>query len=318
MKIEIREFDKSLSNDAASLFKQTYLEEVYALPFLPKDEQMMQCIDDSIKELFEHGLGVMALDDQKLIGYMAGWKVSQLFGPVKGIFSPMIGHATKKEHRRLIYAKMLEHGMKQWVQQGYLSFATSILAHDKGLIDEFFVNGFGMRCIDAMRKSERIHASVKDVIVKKAELEDLKEIAPLHQSHHEYYKHSPIFMPRQPEDALADLIEWLSHQNHHLWIAKKDDVAIGYIRIQPDGETVVSTHSQVMNVTGAYVMEEFRTLGVASLLLDVVQHWLIEQGYHLCGVDYEAINPAAYRFWNRYFTPYTVSVSRRIDERIAQ
>jgi GNAT superfamily N-acetyltransferase len=318
MKIEIREFDKSLRNEAASLFKQTYLEEVYALPFLLKDEQMMQLINDSIEELFEHGSGVMAFDDQKLIAYMAGWKVSQLFGPVKGVFFPMVGHAAKKEHRRVIYAKMLEHGMKQWVQQGYLSFAASILAHDKGLIEEFFVNGFGMRCIDAMRKSERIHTSVKDVSVIKAELEDVKDIASLHQSHHEYYKHSPIFMPRQPEDALADLVEWLSHQNHHLWIAKKDDVAIGYIRIQPDGETVVSSHSQVMNVTGAYVMEEFRTLGVASLLLDVVQRWLIEQGYHLCGVDYEAINPAAYRFWNRYFTPYTVSVARRIDERIAQ
>ena len=318
MMIEIREFDKSLHNEAVSLFKQTYLEEVYALPFLPKDEQMMQLINDSIKELFEHGSGVMAFDDQKLIGYLTGWKVSQLFGPVKGVFFPMVGHAAKKEHRRAIYAKMLEHGMKQWVQQGYFSFAASILAHDKGLIDEFFVNGFGMRCIDAMRKSERIHTSVKDVTVIKAELDDVKDIAPIHQSHHEYYKSSPIFMPRQPEDAQADLVEWLSHQNHHLWIAKKDDIAIGYIRIQPDGETVVSSHSQVMNVTGAYVMEEFRTLGVASLLLDVVQRWLIEQGYHLCGVDYEAINPAAYRFWNRYFIPYTVSVTRRIDERIAQ
>lgn len=318
MKIEIREFDKSLGNEAASLFKQSYLEEVYAMPFLPKDDQMMQRIDDSIKELFEQGSGVMAFDDQKLIGYLVGWTASQLFGPVKGIFSPMVGHTAKKEHRRMIYAKMLEHGLKHWVEKGYLSFAASVLAHDKGLIDEFFVNGFGMRCIDAMRKSERIHTSVKDVSVVKAELDDLKDIAPLHQRHHEYYRKSPIFMPRQAEDALADLNEWVSHPNHHLWIAKKEDRVIGYIRIQPEGETVVSSHSQVMNVTGAYVMEEVRALGVASLLLDEVQRWLIEQGYHLCGVDYEAINPAAYRFWNRYFTPYTVSVARRIDERIAQ
>lgn len=318
MKIEIREFDKALSNEAVSLFRQAYLEEVYVLPFLPKDEQMMQLIDNSIKELFEHGSGVMAFDDQKLIGYVVGWKASQLFGPFKGIFSPLFGHTAKKEHRRMIYAKMLEYGMKQWVQQGYLSFAVSVLAHDKGLIEEFFVNGFGMRCIDAIRKSDRIHTIVKDVSVIKAQRDDLKEIASLHQRHHEYYKESPIFMPRQPEDALADLNVWLSHQNHHLWIAKKEDVAIGYIRIQPEGESVVSSHSNVMNVTGAYVMEEVRALGVATLLLDEVQSWLIKQGYYLCGVDYESINPVAYRFWNRYFTPYTFSVTRRIDERIAQ
>ena len=318
MKIEIRELDKGLINEAVSLYKQAYLEEVYAMPFLPKDEQMMQRINDSIKELFEHGTGVMAFDDQKLIGYIAGWKVSQLFGPVKGIFSPMIGHTAKKEHRRAIYTTMLEYGMKQWVQQGYLSFAVSLLAHDKGLIEEFFINGFGMRCIDAIRKSDRIQSSVKDVFVVKAALEDLKEIALLHQNHHEYYKKSPIFMPREPEDALTDLNVWFNHQNHHLWIAKKEDKAIGYIRIQPEGETVVSSHSQVMNVTGAYVMEDARALGVASLLLDEVQSWLIKQGYYLCGVDYESINPAAYSFWNRYFTPYTFSVTRRIDERIAQ
>jgi GNAT superfamily N-acetyltransferase len=230
----------------------------------------------------------------------------------------MIGHTAKKEHRRLIYAKMLEHGMNGWVKQGYLSFAVSMLAHDKGLIDEFFIHGYGMRCIDAIRKSERIQSSTIGVSVIEAQKEDLKDIAMLHKSHHEYYKYSPIFMPRLPEDALSDLIEWLNHPNHHLWIAKKDDEAIGYIRIQPEGETVVSLHSQVMNITGAYVEENFRSLGVASLLLDEVQRWLIEQGIHLCGVDYETINPSAYRFWNRYFTPYTVSVTRRIDERIAQ
>jgi ribosomal protein S18 acetylase RimI-like enzyme len=318
MKLEIKEFDRTFSKEAASLFKQSYLEEVYAMPFLPKDEQMMQHINDSITELFEHGNGVMAFDDQKLIGYMVGWKVLQLFGPVKGIYSPMIGHSAIKEHRRLIYAKMLEYGMKSWVSHGYLSFATTILAHDKGLIDEFFVNGFGMRCMDSIRKSERIHSSMTDVSVLKATKEDLKDIASLHQRHNDYYGLSPIFMPRQTEDALTDLIEWFNEYNHHLWIAIKDHKAIGYIRIQPNGESVVSTHSQVQNITGLYVDEEVRSLGVASKLLDEVQHWLIEQGIHLCGVDFETINPAAYRFWNRYFTPYTVSVTRRIDERIAQ
>jgi len=318
MKLEIKEFDRTYGKEAASLFKQSYLEEVYAMPFLPKDEQMMQHINDSISELFEHGTGVMAFDDQKLVGYMVGWKVAQLFGPVKGIYSPMIGHSAIKEHRRMIYSKMLEFGMKSWVSHGYLSFATTILAHDKGLIEEFFIQGFGMRCMDAIRKSERIHTSVTDVSVIKATMDDLKDIVSLHQSHTDYYGLSPIFMPRQTEDALTDLIEWFNEHNHHLWIAKKDQMPIGYIRIQPHGESVVSTHSQVMNITGLYVSEEVRSSGVASKLLDEVQQWLMEKRIHLCGVDFESINPAAYHFWNRYFTPYTVSVTRRIDERIAQ
>lgn len=318
MKIEILTADKTFCKEAVDLFWQTYLEEVYSMPFLPKDEEMKHLIDDSINQLLENGSGVMAFSDQKLVGYMLGWSVNQLFGSVKGVFSPMIGHTAKKEHRRMIYAKMLEYSMKTWVDQGYLSFAVSVLAHDKGLIDEFFVHGYGMRCIDAMRKSERIHVTISGVTIKKASEGDLADIALIHGKHHEYYRYSPIFMPRLAEDALADITHWFSQREHHLWISYQGDKAMGYIRIQPEGETVVSLHSKVMNVTGAYVDEKARSMGVASLLLDEVQRWLIEQGYHLCGVDYEAINPAAYRFWNRYFTPYTVSVTRRIDERIVQ
>jgi GNAT superfamily N-acetyltransferase len=318
MKIEVAAADKTFRKEAVELFWQTYLEEVYAMPFLPKDEEMKHLIDDSITNLLETGNGVMAFSDHKLVGYMLGWPVSQLFGPVKGIFSPMIGHTAKKEHRRMVYTKMLECSMKAWVEQDYLSFAVSVLAHDKGLIDEFFVHGYGMRCIDAMRKSERIHVAISGVTVKKASIEDLADIALIHGKHHEYYKVSPIFMPRRAEDALADISHWFNQPEHHLWISYQEDKAVGYIRIQPEGETVVSLHSKVMNVTGAYVEEDVRSMGVASLLLDVVQRWMMEHGYNLCGVDYEAINPAAYRFWNRYFTPYTVSVARRIDERIAQ
>ncbi|MEC9484872.1 MAG: hypothetical protein UMR38_03220 [Candidatus Izemoplasma sp.] len=32
------------------------------------------------------------------------------------------------------------------------------------------------------------------------------------------------------------------------------------------------------------------------------------------GVDYETMNPLARVFWEKYFTPYTKTVTRRIDE----
>ncbi len=314
--IVIRESDMAFCEEAISLFKQVYAEAVQAIEILPSDEQMMQLISESVTTLFRHGTGILAFADDHLVGYLLGWKVSELFGPVKGIFSPMTGHCAIKKNRHEIYAQMLEYGLKSWVKQGYLSFATSVMAYDKKLIDEYFTYGFGLRCIDAIRNAELLHVPPSDITIFKAVKEDLKDIVALHKEHHEYYQYSPIFMPRQPEDALADLQEWISHQNHHLWIAKREGKPLGYIRIQPEGETVVSYHSQMMNVTGAYVSEDCRSKGVASQLLNEVQHWLSEQGIRGCGVDYEAINPAATRFWNRYFTPYTYSVTRRIDERI--
>jgi len=37
-------------------------------------------------------------------------------------------------------------------------------------------------------------------------------------------------------------------------------------------------------------------------------------GYTRLGVDYESINPSGSGFWLKYFTAYTHSVVRRIDE----
>jgi hypothetical protein len=41
---------------------------------------------------------------------------------------------------------------------------------------------------------------------------------------------------------------------------------------------------------------------------------LRSRGYTLLGVDFESINPAAYRFWLKHFEAYTSVVARRIDE----
>ena len=38
------------------------------------------------------------------------------------------------------------------------------------------------------------------------------------------------------------------------------------------------------------------------------------EGYFKLGVDYESINPTAWGFWNKYFTAYTYSLTRRIVE----
>jgi hypothetical protein len=63
MNIELKIYDESYQNDAISLFKNMYLELVYAIPYLPKDDEMMKQIDISIQHIFKYGTGVMAFMD---------------------------------------------------------------------------------------------------------------------------------------------------------------------------------------------------------------------------------------------------------------
>jgi len=66
--------------------------------------------------------------------------------------------------------------------------------------------------------------------------------------------------------------------------------------------------------SGAYCLPQHRGIGVFQRLLNYVIQSLNGAGYTRFGVDFESINPKAYAFWLKYFSAYTHSVVRRIDE----
>jgi hypothetical protein len=56
---------------------------------------------------------------------------------------------------------------------------------------------------------------------------------------------------------------------------------------------------------------------IQNLLNTAIRSLQID-GYTHLGVDFETFNPAAWRFWRKYFDVYTHGVVRRIDEHILQ
>jgi GNAT superfamily N-acetyltransferase len=72
------------------------------------------------------------------------------------------------------------------------------------------------------------------------------------------------------------------------------------------------------HIDGAYCLPEHRGKGVFQNLLNFAIRTLKAENYTRLGVDFESINPTAYGFWMKYFTPYTHSVVRRIDEKILE
>ena len=70
----------------------------------------------------------------------------------------------------------------------------------------------------------------------------------------------------------------------------------------------------MVNICGACMLQYHEV--VYTELLAFLLQTLKAEGYTRLGVDFESFNPTARGFWLRYFTPYTYSVARRIDERI--
>lgn len=320
MKLEIQldQLNEKYVNAAADLVMSAYIEEKTAIPFLPYEEEQLYFLRKLIKNLFNNGTGIVAVRSEELIGFIAGFEVEELFGKYKGIYSPLYGHGGKKEYRSILYQELYMHVAEKWVKNACFTHALTFFAHDTETIDLWFWQGFGLRCVDSICESKKIpENNPSNIIIKKANELDIPALANIHRQHNMYYRNSPIFMPRINEDPVQDLTDWLKKVNHHLWAAYQDEKPLGYMRIQPNAETFVSEHKDIMNVTGAYVMESERKAGIGTMLLGAIQEWLLKNGYTLCGVDFESINITGSRFWNKHFIPYTYSMVRRIDERIS-
>lgn len=301
---------------AVRLALSMYQEEKEAIPFLPDTEDFEGILRRDIANLFAKGTGVAALANGELVGYIAGWEIKEFWGYGKGFYSPLYGHGAIKERRRRVYEEMYRHAAKLWVKKEYVTHALTFFAQDKETIDTWFWLGFGLRCVDGIRQATPIEDVNPELVIKKAEVEDLPDIAEMNTRLVQYLNESPLFMPRRPGDSLKNLTEGLEEEGHHIWIAYHEGTPLGYMEIQPIGETYISEHPAIMHVSGAYVPDDQRRGKIGVTILDAIQRWLMENGYPLCGVDFESFNPTGGRFWTKHFIPYTFSLVRRIDERI--
>jgi len=316
MEIKFQKTDLKHLDQALQLFLDEYDKERQRLPYLPNKDLLLNKFKKRLRELFEKGIGITVFKQGQLIGYLIGYPVDELFNEKPGIYVPLYGHSTINNSKKEIYQELYKKAAEIWVEENYLTHAVTLFPYDKDVINTFFWLEFGLRCLDSIRKVELVENNINENIeIKKANVEDIKLMSELYRKDNLYYGSSPLFMPIDQNVSIDNLKEWFEKDNHHLWMAFRENKLIGYIRIEPKGETVISQYSKMMNVTGAFIDEKYRNQKIGKALLNEVLLWLKEKNYQLCGVDFESFNISGSNFWNKYFEPYTYSVVRNIIRR---
>lgn len=318
MAIEYQPLRGSHVEPALELVLSAYREEKQAVACLPEGHLFLDTLEKAIAGLFSRGSGIAAEKQGRLAGFLAGYETGPLFGTSNGIYCPLFGHGAIREERMAIYQGLYSRAAQAWVEKGHKSHAISLFAHDRETVDTWFWLGFGMRCVDSIRPAEAIFVHTPDpaIVIRKGEGEDIPSLREIMTQFRRFWPQAPTFMLSGSGDPVQDYIDWYNQPNRHFWVASLDGRPVGQIRIQTVGESFISEHPDIMNITSAFVSEESRSTGIGAMLLAEVQKWLQENNYPLCGVDFEAINVTGNRFWNKHFTPYCYSVVRRIDERI--
>lgn len=310
--MKITDFTYKHIEQAKQIAKNNYHEECNFVPILP----LVDLLPD-LTEFADNELGVVAFEDGEMVGFICCYAPSDNhFGTtgVKGVFSPIHAHGTVKKDRQSIYSRLYQAAAEKWVSRGIISHAIALYTHDRAAVDSFFNNGFGLRCIDAMRTLEEID-SAEGLPCQFSELskDEISRILPLKNLLIDHLRKSAIFMTYSPVSE-NELIETIERRKSRLFAAKMNDGIIAYIEIMDSGENFICEDANMMNICGAYCLPEYRGQGVFSNLLAFLIKTLKNEGYMGLGVDFESFNPTARGFWLKHFTQYTSSVVRRIDE----
>ena len=308
----ILDFNKDHIEEAKKIALMNYREERSVVKELPYMDEL-----PGLDHFADNGLGVAAFNETGLLGFLccSNPRENAFNSMAKGIFSPVHAHGAVPENRNMIYKKLYEAAAQKWIKHKITYHSIGLYAHDTGTVNVFFRYGFGLRCIDAIRALSNLDCTeVMDGIIfeelAKPEVAKIREMRGMLSRH---LGESPCFM----HSSSVQFQNWLNRaetRDSRVFIAKKKENLIAFMEIMDNGENCITEARSMKNICGAFCLPEYRGRKISQGLLDFIISRLREERYESLGVDFESINPAASGFWLKYFTAYTNSVVRRIDE----
>lgn len=297
---------------AVELAQAAYEAERAQVPSLP-DLDLRPAVEARLEAM----QGVVLEEGGRLAGYLAFRPVERYFGLDKGLYSPHDGQAVLPPGRDKRLTRLFQAVAGAAAPQGYWSYGATVYAHDAQAVETWALNGFGIRCADAIRSlREPINARpAPGYRYEEISYEDALELLPLQNALCAHLTASPCFLPQQPFTPEAFQAHLAARRNR-FFVLREGVAAAGYLEIAPTGETLASQAPDMRSICGAFVSEGHRASGLFDGLLSYVCQTLRHEGYERLGVDCETLNPTALRYWRKHFDLYTLSFHRRLDERV--
>lgn len=117
-------------NEALNLGLDAYNEEREKIKCLPNEDYSI-ILKEKIKNLFKNGLGIVALVNGKMIGFLVGYEIQEFWGKCKGIYCPLFGNGTIKENRKIIYQQLYKKAAEIWVEREFVQHIITFYAQDE-------------------------------------------------------------------------------------------------------------------------------------------------------------------------------------------
>ena len=310
MSFQIVPLQPEYLQDAAALVATRYQALRQRTPLLPAQYEKVNVLLPMLQELADVP-GVATLRSGRLVGFLAGFVISQFLGK-RAVYSPEWANGAEMDDVRRIYEEMYAHLSGQWAADGCATHLVTLLAHDRASLEAWQWLGFGLAGVDGLRTLQPVDAAGAQVAVRLAKAEDAAEVTALTQALERHMAAPPTFWPHE----LEDCAEWVQASNGAIWLAQEGGQTVGCMAVgpaNPDACAIIQDKGTA-SIVLAITHEAARSHGIATRLLNQSLVWAAAQGYERCAVDFEAMNRLAVRFWMRWFEPICYSLQRTIPD----
>ena len=321
--MEFKPLKKCYMDQAILLAQENYEIEQQQVAAL-YNKNYKEDITQAVTGIFENEMGYMALDGDVLIGYLAfpnSWKETDA---IHGTYSPVCGYAIKAGvDRAKIISQLFQRSSEDLIKRGVGRYQITVYAHDSDVIESYVFNQFGILCTDAIKMIQTRFCDALDGSVQYKELtkneikKDAYQLIALWRELVKHLQSSPTYyLGAEFTDEVY--LDHILNEDTRLFVAKDQDRIIGIVDCSKDGNHFATQDEETMNIGDLYVVKSYRGKQIAQSLLQYASDELKKSGCLRLWVEHGTTNPTALRFWDRYFSRYTVTLTRHIDERVVE
>lgn len=302
---------------AAELVGMRYRHLLQQIPYLPAQYAKAGTFLPMLKDLQQSpGSGLAAFRGNRLVGFLAGWKMASFRGK-PSVYSPEWANGADTQDSSRIYEALYSRMAADWLAEKYSAHYISLFPDDPEVLKTWNWLGFGMAAVDAMRRMDPLPGVATGVDIRRAGLDDLELVMELQEDLYQYHTWSPIFLMghRNERNYYQD---WLQDPNKVVWLAFWKGEPAAFMRLGPADQEVAAIirDEKTTSIYGAYTKENMRRTGLGAALLAHALQYAQEAGYERCAVSFEPMNPLGKGFWLKTFTPVCLSMARFVDERL--
>src|SRR5579863_677830 len=226
---------------AADLLVATFGRLLTLDPMLPPQWLERGTRASDIRAAAQAGVGVAAMDDAGLVGFLvasldlggpvseAGWPSEASLGGARSAAIRIGWHAAEAREARTLYREMYAALAETLVAHGCFRHSISGAVCDQDAVDAWFGLGFGIDQVLGSRALAHLESPRPDLIVRRANPADIDALLELNIEGLLHHVGSPSFLPAYLAVASVrrDLMEAIGDPGRAVWLAEQEGGILG-------------------------------------------------------------------------------------------